>query len=202
MVKKVLNAGSGPVNPERLQRSFRTGGWQEVRMDVDPRVAPDIVGSLEDLSQVADKSFDAVYCSHSLEHLYPHDVRAALRGIVRVLKPDGFALITSPDLEPIAALVAQGRGEEVAYESPLGPITALDMIYGHAASIERGNHFMAHNTGFTEERMARLLLEARFDEVLLIKGNCYDFYALALMPQADKPQILGELRNGGLDFSE
>lgn len=202
MLKKVLNAGCGPVNPERLQRSFRNGGWQEVRMDVDPRVAPDIIGSLEDLSQVADKSFDAVYCSHSLEHLHPHDVRSALRGIVRVLKSDGFALITSPDLEPIAALIAQGRGEEVAYESPLGPITALDMIYGHAASIERGNHFMAHNTGFTEERMARLLLEARFDEALLIKGNCYDFYALALMPQANKPHILAELRNGGLDFTE
>lgn len=202
MVKKVLNAGSGPVNPERLQLAFRNGGWQEVRMDVDPRVAPDIVGTLEDLGQVADRSFDAVYCSHSLEHLHPHHVRHALRGIARILKTDGFALITSPDLEPIAALVAGGRGEEVAYQSPLGPITALDMIYGHAASIEKGNFYMAHNSGFTEDRIARLLLEARFDEVLVIKGNCYDFYALALMPEADKDQILSELRGGGLDFTE
>lgn len=202
MVKKVLNAGSGPVNPERLQRTFRNGDWQEVRMDVDPRVSPDIVGSLEDLSPVPDRSFDAVYCSHSIEHLHPHDVRAALRGIFRVLKPDGFALITSPDLEPIAALVAQGRGEEVAYQSPLGPITALDMIYGHAASIESGNLYMAHNSGFTSESIARLLLEARFEEVLVISGNCYDFYALALMPSARKDQILRDLHQGGLDFSE
>ncbi|MCK1368329.1 class I SAM-dependent methyltransferase [Bradyrhizobium sp. 62] len=202
MLKKVLNAGSGPVNPERLQLTFRNGGWQEVRMDVDPRVAPDIVGSLEDLSQVADRTFDAVYCSHSLEHLHPHDVRSALRGIARILKPDGFALITSPDLQPIAALVANGKGEEVAYQSPLGPITALDMIYGHAASIEKGNVYMAHNSGFTEETIARLLLEARFEEVLVIKGNCYDFYALALMPRAAKTQILGELHKGGLNFAE
>ncbi|SFI09290.1 methyltransferase domain-containing protein [Bradyrhizobium sp. Gha] len=202
MKKKVLNAGSGPVNPERLQRSFRSENWQEVRMDVDSRVSPDIVGSLEDLSPVADKSFDAVYCSHSLEHLHPHDVRSALRGIFRVLKQDGFALITSPDLEPVAALVAQGRGDEVAYQSPLGPITALDMIYGHAASIERGNFYMAHNSGFTEERIARLLLEARFEEVLVIKGNCYDFYALALMPQANRAEILSELLRGGLNFME
>ncbi|WP_197961149.1 class I SAM-dependent methyltransferase [Bradyrhizobium agreste] len=171
-------------------------------MDVDARASPDIVASLEDMSQIADRSFDAVYCSHSLEHLHPHDVRSALRGIVRVLKPDGFALVTSPDLEPIAALVAQGRGEEIAYQSPLGPITALDMIYGHAASIERGNYYMAHNSGFTEDSIARLLLEARFEEVLVIKGNCYDFYALALMPQADKAQILDELHQGGLDFAE
>ena len=171
-------------------------------MDIDPRVAPDIIGSLEDLGQLADNSFDAIYCSHSLEHLHPHDVTSALRGISRVLKPDGFALITTPDLLPIAALIVEGRAEDAAYQSPVGPITALDMLYGHAASIAKGNHFMAHNTGFTEDRIARLLLEARFDEVLVIKGISYDIYALALMPNVDKAQIVKELRVGGLDFTD
>jgi hypothetical protein len=82
----------------------------------------------------------------------------------------------------------------------VGPITALDMLFGHAASIAAGNHFMAHKTAFTEDRIARLFLEARFDEVLVTKGGTYDLFALALMPEADKHQILGELRNGGLDF--
>ena len=199
-MKKVLNAGCGPANPDRLHRAFRNGAWQEVRMDVDPRVAPDIIGSLEDLGQIADNSFDAVYCSHSLEHLHPHDVVSAIRGIARILRPDGFSLITTPDLEPIAVLIAQGRAEDVAYLSPVGPITALDMLYGHAASIAAGNHFMAHRTGFTEDRIARLLLEARFDEVLVVKGQSYDLFALALMPEADKDRIVAELRAGGLDF--
>jgi len=201
-MKKVLNAGSGPATPDRLHAAFRNGAWQEVRMDIDPKVSPDILGSLEDLGQIADKSFDAVYCSHSLEHLHPHNVRFAIGGIARILRPDGFALITTPDLEPIAALIVQGRAEAVAYQSPVGPITALDMVYGHAASIAKGNHFMAHNTGFTEDRIARLLIEARFEEVLVIKGNSYDLYALALMPQADKGHILTELRGGGLDFTD
>jgi SAM-dependent methyltransferase len=201
MMKKVLNAGCGPAEPDRLHRAFRNGAWQEVRMDIDPSVSPDIIGSLEDLGQIADKSFDAVYCSHSLEHLHSHDVVFAIRGIARILKPAGFALITTPDLEPIAALIAQGRAEDIAYQSPVGPITALDMVYGHAASIAQGNLFMAHNTGFTEDRIARLLLEARFDEVLVIKGRSYDLFALALMPGADKEQILIELRVGGLDFT-
>ena len=170
-------------------------------MDVDPRVSPDIIGSLEDLGQIADRSFDAVYCSHSLEHLHPHDVVSAIRGTARILRPDGFALITTPDLEPIAALIVQGRAEEVAYLSPAGPITALDMVYGHAASIAAGNHFMAHNTGFTEDRIARLLLEARFEEVLVVKGQSYDLFALALMPEADRDQIVVEFRSGGLDFT-
>jgi SAM-dependent methyltransferase len=200
-MKKVLNAGCGPANPDRLHPAFRNGAWQEVRMDVDPRVAPDIVGSLEDLGQIADKSFDAVYCSHSLEHLYHHDVVFAIRGIARILRQDSFALITAPDLEPIAALVVQGRAEAVAYMSPIGPITALDMLYGHAASIAAGNQFMAHKTGFTEDRIARLLLEARFEEVQVVKGPSYDLFALALMPEADKDRIVAELRAGGLDFA-
>lgn len=200
-MKKVLNAGCGPAIPDRLHRAFRNGAWQEVRMDVDPRVSPDIIGSLEDLGQIADRSFDAVYCSHSLEHLHPHDVVSAIRGTARILRPDGFALITTPDLEPIAALIVQGRAEEVAYLSPAGPITALDMVYGHAASIAAGNHFMAHNTGFTEDRIARLLLEARFEEVLVVKGQSYDLFALALMPEADRDQIVVEFRSGGLDFT-
>jgi predicted SAM-dependent methyltransferase len=200
MMKRVLNAGSGPAAPDRLHSVFRNGAWQEVRMDIDPRVSPDLIGSLEDLGQIADRSFEAVYCSHSLEHLHPHDVVSAIRGIVRILKRNGFALVTTPDLEPIAALIVQGRAEDAAYQSPVGPITALDMLYGHAASIAAGNHFMAHKTGFTEDRIARLFLEAHFEEVLVIKGRSYDLFALALMPEADKYRILDELRKGGLDF--
>jgi SAM-dependent methyltransferase len=200
MMKKVLNAGSGPAAPDRLHPAFRNGAWQEVRLDINPRVSPDLIGSLEDLGQIEDNSFDAVYCSHSLEHLHQHDVVSAMRGISRILRPDGFALVTTPDLEPIAALIVQGRLEDVAYQSPAGPITALDMLYGHAASIAAGNHFMAHKTGFTEDRIARLFLEACFEEVLVIKGRSYDLFALALMPAADKARIVSELRSADLDF--
>jgi SAM-dependent methyltransferase len=202
MIKKVLNAGCGPQHPDRLHAAFRNGAWQEVRMDIDPRVSPDLVGSLAGLDQIPDASFDAVWCSHSLEHLYSHEVATAIRGIFRILSPAGFALVTSPDLEPIAALIAEGRGEEVAYQSPLGPITALDMVYGHAASIERGNIYMAHNTGFTAERIARLFLQEGFVEILVTKGICFDLWALALMPNADKQQIRSDLRDSGLDFFE
>ena len=97
--------------------------------------------------------------------------------------------------------LAQLGAEDVAYVSPVGPITALDMVFGHAASIAKGNLFMAHKTGFTEDRIARLLLEARFEEVLVTKGRSYDLFALALTPAADKAQILATLRAGGLDFT-
>jgi hypothetical protein len=65
-----------------------------------------------------------------------------------VLKRDGFALILSPDLSVIARFVCDGREDAVAYESPAGPITQVDMLFVHSASIVSGNLSMAHNTGF------------------------------------------------------
>ena len=47
------------------------------------------------------KSFDAVYCSHVLEHLDPQCVESFLIEAVRILKPKGVLRIVVPDLERI-----------------------------------------------------------------------------------------------------
>jgi ubiquinone/menaquinone biosynthesis C-methylase UbiE len=44
--------------------------------------------------QYPDNSFDAIYCSHVLEHI-PDD-RAAMRELFRVLKPGGWAILQVP----------------------------------------------------------------------------------------------------------
>jgi predicted SAM-dependent methyltransferase len=99
----VLNAGGGPRSPRALHGFFADGSWEEVRLDINPDVKPDVVGSIIDMRNViADASFDAVWSSHNLEHLYAHEVRPALREFRRILKRDGFALITTPDLEMVA----------------------------------------------------------------------------------------------------
>src|SRR4051794_27384302 len=41
-----------------------------------------------------DDSFDAIVCSHVLEHV--EDDRAAMRELLRVLRPDGFAILLVP----------------------------------------------------------------------------------------------------------
>jgi SAM-dependent methyltransferase len=184
--KRVLNTGSGPSDREKLHPAFRTSGWSEVRLDIDTRVAPDLVGSVTDMRAFApDASFDAIWSSHNVEHLHTHEVLTTFHEFTRVLKPDGFALITCPDLQAVARLVAEGKMEQTVYVSPAGPITPLDMMFGHSASIAAGNVFMAHNTGFTAERLGRVGLDAGFAEVRIGKGRFYDIWALALMPQAD-----------------
>jgi len=185
----------------KLCTVFRKSEWQEVRLDIDATVSPNIVGSMVDMRPwIADQTFDAIWSSHNLEHLDAHDVPMALKEFIRVLIPSGFALITCPDLAEIAPLVAKGRLEQHLYTSPAGPITPLDVLFGHAKAIEAGNVFMRHNTGFTEERLGRVLIEAGFSEARMLKGECYDLWALALMPKCRLDEVRELFRGTGLDF--
>ncbi len=199
-MRRVLNAGSGPPSNRHLHPIFIKGEWDEIRLDIDPQASAHLTGSIVDMSAlIVAQSFDAVWCSHSLEHLYAHEVPRALSEFVRILKPHGFALISSPDLETVAALVA-GRGlDHPAYMSPAGPITPLDMLFGHSASIARGLNSMAHNTGFTCTSLGNALARAGFATVL-VKRDQFDLWALALMQDADKEAIQQKLKTCGLDM--
>jgi predicted SAM-dependent methyltransferase len=200
-LKLVLHVGCGPYSEEKLHGIFRGAGWREIRVDINPAVKPDIQASITDLRKdVRDASVDAVWSSHNIEHLYDHEVVPALREFVRVLRPTGFALMTCPDLEAIAELVASGL-DRCVYESLAGPITPLDMLFGHRRSIELGNLFMCHRTGFTEERLGRLIVEAGFFEARVLKGQGYDLWALGLMAEANGNEVESLLSANGLAFA-
>jgi SAM-dependent methyltransferase len=182
--RTLLHIGCGKADRTRLPECFQDKCWQEIRLDIDPAVQPDIVSSITEMTAVDTGSMDAVWSSHNLEHLEDFQVPQALTEIRRVLKPGGFALITLPNLERIAQLVVEGKVDEVIYVSPAGPITPLDMLFGHQASIARGNSYMAHRTGFTNKRLGCRLIEAGFDEVRILPGQAYDLWAIARTPEA------------------
>jgi hypothetical protein len=72
-MKRLLNAGSGSGTAQRIARMLVDRAWQETRFDIDPQVNPDVLGSILDLSAAFQpRSFDAVWSSHVLEHLYAH----------------------------------------------------------------------------------------------------------------------------------
>ena len=178
----VLHVGCGPYNPNKLHAAFRKPGWRELRLDINAEVKPDIVSSMLSMPMLADASVDAVWSSHNLEHLYAHEVPVALAEFQRVLRPGGLALITLPDLQKVAELVAADKLEDMAYMSPAGPIAPLDTIYGHGASIARGNTYMAHNTGFTAKTLAAALARAGFERVEVKRSN-FDLWAVAYKPK-------------------
>lgn len=186
----VLNVGSGPHGPRSLHPGFHEDGWAEIRVDIDPASDPDVIGSFADLRpHFAEASFDAVWSSHSLEHLFRHEVHQALAEFHRVLKPTGFALITCPDLDAVADLLLRFGLDHVAYESPAGPITVHDILFGYLPSVAAGQVHMAHRTGFTRERLGRDALGAGFAAAHVGRGSAMDLWAVLLREAADLRSI-------------
>jgi hypothetical protein len=197
----ILHVGCGSKAPARLHEFFRRSAWNEVRCDIDPENKPDIVASITDLrNSVEDASCDAIWASHILEHLSRHEVSQALGEFVRVLSPSGFALMRSPDIEAVAQFILEGRIADVIYTSPAGPITPLDMIYGHGAAIAQQKHAMRHGTAFTQELLGNDLLDAGFSEVRTTRTKTYEVWAVAFMPEAEIEGLLIELAQTGIDF--
>lgn len=179
----VLHVGCGTADPAKLPKDFfPPGQWRELRYDINPGVAPDMIGSITDISAVASASVDAVWSSHNLEHVFPHEVPLALAEFRRVLRPGGFALITLPDLQQVADLVAADQLEDAVYHSSAGPITPLDMLYGWRADLEQGNHYMAHKTGFTATSLRRALEQAGFPDIRVIRDGKFGLWATAYVP--------------------
>jgi predicted SAM-dependent methyltransferase len=176
---------------------FRRGNWEEVRLDIDPAVDPTVLGSITEMKDFPEQAFDAIWSSHTLEHLFAHEVPLALRECKRVLKSDGFAIFMCPDLESVAEHLAKYGTDHVAYESAAGPVTALDMLYGHQASVARGRYSMAHKTGFTAERLGNLLLEAGFPTVRVRRDGHFEICALAFAEHAHEERIQSELGSFG-----
>lgn len=161
--KTILHVGPGHrSNGARLPATFQTPDWQEIRLDIDPANEPDIVGSMLDMAAMADSSVDALYSAHNIEHVHAHEVPDVLKEFLRVLKPDGFAVITCPDLQSVCALVAEDKLTDAAYQSPAGLITPLDILYGHGTALAAGHHYMAHKCGFTLKTLTTALHSAGF----------------------------------------
>jgi ubiquinone/menaquinone biosynthesis C-methylase UbiE len=161
----------------KLHETFRGPDWREVRLDINPGAAPDIVASMTDMPMVPSGAFDAVYSSHNLEHLAPHELAPALKEFYRVLKPQGFALISLPDLQQVAEYIAAGRAEETVKMTNKGPITPLDILYGFRPLLA-GNPFMAHKFGYTAETLKAALQEAGFAHITVERDGEFNLWAV------------------------
>ena len=183
-MKKVLNVGGNskeiPLPPEYAE-------FEHLLLDIDPRGKPDVLCDARELNTLRAAEFDAIYCSHNLEHYYRHEVPVVLGGFLHLLKVGGFAHIKVPDLQQVMRLTIE-RGldiDDVLYESPAGPIMVLDVLYGLSVEIESsGQDFFAHKTGFTPKSLQRALLSASFSPVYVGAGNL-EVHALAFKGTPD-----------------
>jgi hypothetical protein len=178
--RRVLNIGGGsksiPIPPHY-------NGWDHILLDVDPRGRPDIVCDARMLESLPAGQFDAVYCSHNLEHYYRHDGAAVLAGLRHILNSDGFAEIRVPDLMSVFDRVITGHMDldDVLYESAAGSIAVLDVIYGFAPEIAKsGKDFYAHKTGFSSKSLRAAFHRAGFSSVhVAARPEILEVHALA-----------------------
>lgn len=165
--RKVLNVGGGS---KAISIPAQYNGWEHFLLDIDPKAKPDVVCDARKLTDLPGAEFDSVYCSHNLEHYYRHDVPKVLTGFLHILKEDGFAYIRVPDMGSLMEFVTEHGMDitDVYYQSPAGPITFLDVIYGYGKEIESsGNDYYAHKTGFTQKSLKAALLNAGFGNVFI-----------------------------------
>jgi len=157
-----LHVGCGPQYKSGI-KGFDNDNWKEIRFDIDEKVNPDIVGTLLDMTQVETGSVDAIFSSHNIEHIFPHEVSIALKEFYRVLKDDGMVVLACPDLQSVCEAVVNDKLLEPLYETSLGDkIAPIDILYGWRAPIAEGNEYMAHKGGFTYSVLNGAFLEAGF----------------------------------------
>lgn len=165
-MKKFLHVGCGLKNKNETTPEFAK--WQELRYDIDSSVEPEIVGSMVDMSALKNESVDAIFSSHNIEHLYFHEIPNALNEFYRVIVKEGYVVITCPDLQSVCSLVAQDKSEEIAYTSPAGPISPVDIIFGYRRAIQNGNIYMAHKSGFTQKTLINYFEKSGFKRTISI----------------------------------
>jgi len=198
-----LHVGCGPKRKTATTRAFAKDDWIELRLDIDPHVQPDVLGSMTDMAAVGDESVDAIFSSHNIEHLYPHELSLAIAEFLRVLKPEGFLVVTCPDLKSVCALIADDKLTEPAYVSPAGPIAPIDILYGHRPQMAAGNLFMAHRCGFTQRALDGPRRSNGFVTVASIcRGTApyFDLWAVASKSKREEQAML-DLANAHFPLS-
>lgn len=159
---KVLNVAGGSNRglPPHYMR------WDQVLLDIDPEAKPDIVcDALKIAENVAPDSYDAVYCSHGIEHFYRHEVPVLLAGFLHVLKPGGMMELHMPNLEALLKDLVRLHLDidDTWYRTDGGEgITFHDVLYGWDRAMKRGNTYYAHKSAYTPRSLAGIVMSAGF----------------------------------------
>lgn len=166
--KKVLCLHAGPADSARLMHEqFTREAWQAVWVSANPAFKPDIVSALTKLDKIASGSVDAAWSPHTLKHLYSHEVPVVLKECYRVLKPDGFFGMFTPDLDVVCDAISRKGIEKTVYSTKAGPVTGLDVLYGYGEHLKKGSLDALPKTGFTGGYLGQILRDNGFRDITL-----------------------------------
>jgi len=162
-------------------------GFELMRLDLDPALEPDLLLDGRGLATQEPAQFDAVFCSHNLERYRRHVVPQVLAAFLHVLRPGGLAQNIVPDLQALmqVCITPNLDLEDLLYMSPIGSVRPLDVLYGHAATIElTGDDFYAHRTGFSRRSLAGLVAAAGFGP-MFVRQDTLEMNVVAFAGERD-----------------
>jgi predicted O-linked N-acetylglucosamine transferase (SPINDLY family) len=143
-------------------------------------------GDIPHIGNYRGKTVNAIFLNQYLPCCFAHDVQKTLQRCLATLDDDGFLIATCPDLVTIAQHILSHGLTKPSYISEAGPITPLDMIFGHGQTIHDGQTALAHHTGFTQESLVAHLGEAGFKSVrALTRPEQFEVIAVATKRQTD-----------------
>lgn len=185
-----MHIGCGGASKVHTTPYFNTDEWEEVRLDMDESVKPDILLSMTELHTLPLRSYDAIYCAHALEHVNSHEVPYVIAQFIRLLKRTGHAVITVPDLQTVCQYVVNGNLLDPMYHSPAGPIAPIDTLYGHRLSLANGQMGMAHRTGFIASSMGEAFRKGGFQEIAVHRNlSAIEINAVVAAQKMDKEEF-------------
>jgi hypothetical protein len=183
--RKVLNVGG---NSKQIPLPIQYEKFEHLLLDIDPTGDPDVLCDSRELTKLDSAQFDMIYCSHNLEHYYEHDVRLVLNGFMHVIKSGGGIHLIVPDMQTVFQTIIEKKLDinDVLYESALGPIRVIDVIYGYSKQIESsGVDFFAHKTGFSMKSLAKAVINAGF-EFIHSQRSGFNLILIAFKNKPDK----------------
>jgi predicted SAM-dependent methyltransferase len=160
----ILNVGFGGQHIKEMPHTEPFNGMKELTLDIDNKFNPDIMADITDISHIPNNYVTSAYTSHMIEHIDYFKVPLVLRELLRICQPGGIVRIVTPNLQVIGEHISKGDLLTPIYDSNGGPISPIDIIYGHRHSVHRNRvDFMIHRTGFTKQVFEHIATENNFD---------------------------------------
>ena len=91
----------------------------------------------------------------------------------------GKLVIKVPDIQAACKLAAEQGVEAIAYQSAIGPIRVLDMLYGYQQMVLQ-SEYMAHKMGFDHPKLGRAVVGAGFAKATVMVMNEYELVCEAV----------------------
>ena len=135
---------------------------EEVFFDIVPHHNIDVVGSVLDLP-FEDNSFDEVYSHHVLEHLLLNELYEVVRGLYRILKPNGVFSARLPDLYMLCWwLVENGNNPDLNEQKKF----IMNQIYH-----QNDSEYEWHKYGYLGQDLVNILSECGFQDCKFNRGG-------------------------------